>query len=217
MATVYRLTKKQADELNQIVSRRCEYCKNGCCTAISVLNDDTCVQFENSKMIACPYAMRALFSSARNNDLLFRIINNFRDTNTNSFTAKLKYLRQYRKMTQKELGMKIGFPEKSAGVRIAQYESGTRLPKIERMDKIADALDFPHSVFRTLTTVEVMILLEVLPQLEERFGKDYALLKLIGNKTTQTIYDWLSIYPKYFEDEDTKEDNNRWSNTITNY
>ena len=136
MATVYILTKEQVDELNQIVSGSCEFFKNGCCTAISVLNDDTCVQFENSKMIACPYAMRALFSSARNNDLLFRMINNFRDTNTNSFTAKLKYLRQYRKMTQKELGMKIGFPEKSAGVRIAQYESGTRLPKIERIEWI---------------------------------------------------------------------------------
>lgn len=214
MATVYRLTKEQADELNQIVSRRCEFCKNGCCTAISVLNDDTCVQFENSKMIACPYAMRALFSAAKTNDLIFRVMNNFRDSNANSFTAKLKFLRQYRKMTQKELGMRIGFPEKSAGVRIAQYESGTRLPKIERMDKIADALDFPHSVFRTLTTVEVMILLEVLPQWEERFGKDYALLKLIGNKTTQTIYDWLSIYPKYFENKDTNEDYDRWANTI---
>lgn len=214
---VYRITKEQADELKQIVERRCEFRQNGCCTSLVAFGDNTCIQFDNSKMIACPYAMRALFSEAKNNDLLFRIMNYYRHPEPNSFTAKLKYLRQYRNMTQKELGMRIGFSESSAGVRIAQYESGTRLPRIEKMDLIADALEFPKSVFRCLTFEEVRILLEVLPRWEKLFGKDYLLLKLIDNKTTQTIYDWLSYYPKYFEDEATKEDYKRWSNSIMKY
>ena len=39
----------------------------------------------------------------------------------------IKNARNLRGLTQKELGMKLGFDEKSADVRIAQYESGTEL------------------------------------------------------------------------------------------
>ena len=34
-------------------------------------------------------------------------------------------------MTQKYLGTIVGFPERSADVRLAQYETGTRKPKAE--------------------------------------------------------------------------------------
>lgn len=44
-------------------------------------------------------------------------------------------------MTQKQLGVAVGFDEKSADVRIAQYESGTRTPKQALMEKIAEVLD----------------------------------------------------------------------------
>ena len=42
---------------------------------------------------------------------------------------KIHRIRDFRGMTQKQLGMAVGFDEKSADVRIAQYESGTRTPK----------------------------------------------------------------------------------------
>ena len=38
---------------------------------------------------------------------------------------KIKNARNLRGLTQKELGIKLGFDEKSADVRVAQYESGT--------------------------------------------------------------------------------------------
>jgi len=44
-------------------------------------------------------------------------------------------------MTQKELGLAIGFDDNSADVRIAQYESGTRTPKEDMLKKIAEILD----------------------------------------------------------------------------
>ena len=43
-------------------------------------------------------------------------------------------------MTQKELGLAIGFEEKGADNRIAQYETNYRVPKRELLDKIAQAL-----------------------------------------------------------------------------
>lgn len=40
-----------------------------------------------------------------------------------TFGRKLKHLRQKNHLTQKELGMAVGFPDSCADVRIAQYES----------------------------------------------------------------------------------------------
>ena len=49
---------------------------------------------------------------------------------------RIKRARNLRGMTQKELGIAIGFEEKSADIRIAQYESNTRTPKEELLRKI---------------------------------------------------------------------------------
>ena len=53
-----------------------------------------------------------------------------------TFGRKLKHLRQKNHLTQKELGMAVGFPDSCADVRIAQYESDVRTPLHQ------------HSVFR---------------------------------------------------------------------
>ena len=54
---------------------------------------------------------------------------------------RIKRVRNFRGMTQKELGIAVGLDEKSADIRIAQYESGTRTPKEDLLKKIADVLD----------------------------------------------------------------------------
>ena len=54
---------------------------------------------------------------------------------------RIRFIRNLRGMTQKYLGMAIGFDEKTADVRVAQYESGTRSPKENYITDIAEALD----------------------------------------------------------------------------
>ena len=54
---------------------------------------------------------------------------------------RIRYIRNLRRMTQKWLGMAAGFDEKTADVRIAQYESGTRAPKEKLTADIAHALE----------------------------------------------------------------------------
>ena len=54
---------------------------------------------------------------------------------------RIHFLRNLRGMTQKYLGTLVGFPEKTADVRMAQYESGTRTPKADLTNKLAQALD----------------------------------------------------------------------------
>jgi transcriptional regulator with XRE-family HTH domain len=54
---------------------------------------------------------------------------------------RIKHIRNLRGMTQKWLGMAIGFDEKTADVRMAQYETGTRTPKEQLTNDIAAALE----------------------------------------------------------------------------
>ena len=53
---------------------------------------------------------------------------------------RIRYIRNLRGMTQKWLGMAVGFDEKTADVRMAQYESGTRTPKENYVADIAKVL-----------------------------------------------------------------------------
>ena len=54
---------------------------------------------------------------------------------------RIRFLRNLRGMTQKYLGMKIGFTEKTAEVRMAQYENGARTPKEKMIADFANELD----------------------------------------------------------------------------
>lgn len=54
---------------------------------------------------------------------------------------RIHFFRLMRGMTQKSLGTMVGFPEGSADVRLAQYESGTRKPKTDLTNALAQALD----------------------------------------------------------------------------
>nr|WP_297280133.1 helix-turn-helix transcriptional regulator [uncultured Butyricicoccus sp.] len=53
---------------------------------------------------------------------------------------KIRRIRIFRGMTQKELGIAIGLGEKGADNRITQYENGYRVPKPELLYKIAHVL-----------------------------------------------------------------------------
>ena len=53
---------------------------------------------------------------------------------------RIKRIRTLRGMTQKDLGIALGFPERSADVRVAQYESGSRTPKEDVIQEMAKVL-----------------------------------------------------------------------------
>lgn len=69
-----------------------------------------------------------------------------------TFGEKLRYLRQKNNMTQKQLGIAVGFPENTADVRIAQYETNARMPREELLKKIAQVL----GVQKEILTVPVL-------------------------------------------------------------
>lgn len=53
-----------------------------------------------------------------------------------TFGRKLNHLRQKNHLTQKELGIALGFPEDSTDIRITQYEATTRKPLDEILVKL---------------------------------------------------------------------------------
>ena len=64
-----------------------------------------------------------------------------------TFGRKLKHLRQKNHLTQKELGMAVGFPDSCADVRIAQYETDVRTPKEDLLKLFASTLGVPVELF----------------------------------------------------------------------
>ena len=64
-----------------------------------------------------------------------------------SFGQRLKLIRRSRGLTQKELGILMGYPEKSADVRIAQYEKNARIPKETVILQLAEILKVSPAVF----------------------------------------------------------------------
>lgn len=54
---------------------------------------------------------------------------------------RIRFVRQFRGLTQTELAEKIGLPPGENGrIRISQYENGTHVPKEEMLEKISEAL-----------------------------------------------------------------------------
>ena len=64
-----------------------------------------------------------------------------------SFGQRLKFVRRFRRLTQKELGILMGYSEKTADVRIAQYEKNARTPKADTVAKLAEVLNVSPAVF----------------------------------------------------------------------
>ena len=83
---------------------------------------------------------------------------------------RIGFFRTMKGMTQKYLGTVVGFPEKSADVRIAQYESGTRTPKADITEALAHVLDVSPMALNVPDIDSYMGLLHTLFVLEDRYG-----------------------------------------------
>lgn len=67
---------------------------------------------------------------------------------------RLRTARENAGLTQQELGEAIGVAGKGAAVEISRYERGFRLPRVDRLYVLADALNVePHSLLGPATRV----------------------------------------------------------------
>lgn len=64
---------------------------------------------------------------------------------------RIKRIRTFRGLTQRELGLKLGYEERNADVRIAQYESGYLVPKNNTLMEMAKILNVNYIHFIGVT------------------------------------------------------------------
>ena len=83
---------------------------------------------------------------------------------------RIHFFRTMRGMTQKYLGMALGFPEKSADVRLAQYETGSRTPKADLSAALAEVLDVSPKALDVPDIDSYTGLMHTLFTLEDRYG-----------------------------------------------
>ena len=83
---------------------------------------------------------------------------------------RIHFFRIMRGMTQKYLGMLVGFPERSADVRLAQYETGSRKPKAELTATLAQALDVVPQALDIPDIDSYIGLMHTLFALEDNYG-----------------------------------------------
>jgi len=83
---------------------------------------------------------------------------------------RIRFIRKLRGMTQKRLGMSIGFSENTADVRMAQYESGARTPKEKMLCELAQILDVSRDALVVPDIDSYIGLMHTLFTLEDLYG-----------------------------------------------
>ena len=83
---------------------------------------------------------------------------------------RIRFFRNLRGMTQKYLGQVVGFPEKTADIRMAQYESGSRTPKAELTESLASALGVSPLALSVPDIDSYVGLMHTLFTLEDLYG-----------------------------------------------
>ena len=83
---------------------------------------------------------------------------------------RIRYFRNLRGMTQKYLGTLVGFPEKSADVRLAQYEGAARTPKADLTAALARELDVSPEALNVPDIDSEIGLMHTLFTLEDIYG-----------------------------------------------
>ena len=83
---------------------------------------------------------------------------------------RIRFFRNLKGMTQKYLGVQVGFPEKTADIRMAQYESGSRTPKTDLTNKLADVFGISSSALTVPDIDSYDGLMHTLFTLEDLYG-----------------------------------------------
>lgn len=135
---------------------------------------------------------------------------------------RIHFFRTLRGMTQKYLGMQVGFPEKSADVRLAQYETGTRTPKADMTAALANILDVSPLALSVPDIDSYLGLMHTLFTLEDNYGVNIEeqdgeiCLKVDFRKSKDAaelhrmLWAWREQAAKLEAGEITKEEYDRW-------
>ena len=93
-----------------------------------------------------------------------------------AFGERIRKFRNMIGMTQQELGTKLGFSEKSAVIRVGQYENENRKPKQDMINNMAYIFDVASEAITVPDIDNYIGLMHTLFALEERYGLTVTML-----------------------------------------
>ena len=135
---------------------------------------------------------------------------------------RIRFFRNLRGMTQKYLGQVVGFSEKTADIRMAQYESGSRAPKADLTESLAGALGVSPLALSVPDIDSYLGLMHTLFTLEDRYGltveigENGASLRVDPRKgkdaaeLSEMLTAWVEKAEKYRSGETNREDYDKW-------
>ena len=135
---------------------------------------------------------------------------------------RIKFFRNRKGMTQKQLGEQLGFKGKTSDVRMAQYESEARVPKIDLVKQMSQIFDVnTHAL--TVPDIDTHIgLMHTLFALEDMYGlkitnvegKPYLCLdrsiSAPGSSADEMLRAWMQQADKLKNGEISKEEYDEW-------
>ena len=132
-------------------------------------------------------------------------------------------------MTQKYLGTVVGFPEKTADIRMAQYESGSRTPKADLTENLAGVLGVSPLALSVPDIDSYLGLMHTLFTLEDRYGltvetgENGVSLRVDPRKgkdaaeLSEMLTAWAEQTEKYRNGEINREDYDKWRYNYPKY
>lgn len=136
---------------------------------------------------------------------------------------RIKRARLFRGLTQKELGRQVGFDEKTADVRIAQYESGVRTPKEDMLRTMAEVLDVNYRSLSEPTLYAAEDLMFTLFELDEHYDielheipdpkypkKKHIAVQFHSNVLDSFLIEWLKRKKDLADETISKDEYTEW-------
>ena len=134
---------------------------------------------------------------------------------------RIRFIRNLRGITQRQLGLAVGFPEKTADIRMAQYESGSRSPKEDLTEKLAEVLDVSPAALNVPDIESYVGIMHTLFTLEDLYGLKIdevdgePVIRLNKSapeylKMVEMFLAWQKQAQMWRDGEITKEDYDQW-------
>ena len=142
---------------------------------------------------------------------------------------RIRFFRNLRGMTQKYLGTVVGFPEKTADIRMAQYESGSRTPKADLTENLAGVLGVSPLALSVPDIDSYLGLMHTLFALEDRYGltiekgENGVSMRVDPRKgkdateLSEMLNAWAEQAEKYHNGEISREDYDKWRYNYPKY
>ena len=142
---------------------------------------------------------------------------------------RIRFFSNLRGMTQKYLGTVVGFPEKTADIRMAQYESGSRTPKADLTESLAGVLGVSPMALSVPDIDSYLGLMHTLFTLEDRYGltiekgENGVSMRVDPRKgkdaaeLSEMLNAWAKQAEKYHNGDISREDYDKWRYNYPKY